>query len=335
MRISAPGQLFALSLLALAAGCESEKPRIDEDRQIEIHTESAAGYINMGEYERAIDQAMRGLELDPDNFTLRLYLGRALLMRGGTRDVLQAESIFQQLDGTADYRVPLSLGEALERKGVAFDEASRGVATGEVFSPAPDPLVRAEELRQEALTCWNAALEKYDAANRLQPNEREVVNGLVRVTSLLGRDEESLAWADALLATTLTDRAFWEQNLQRTDVSVTEEDYSRASLRRISDLEEAVLLQAATISVRLGRPEAAVGYLERVIAVAPDLAQAHSRRAQLLIELGSYEEALAAIDNFLRLTDLEFDHPHVRKAFELRRACEVALAEEDAARVGN
>lgn len=333
MRFHATGACSVLSLLLLAPACESDRPQVDEERQIEIHTETTAGYIGMGEYERAIGQAMKGLELDPDNFTLRLYLGRALLMRGGTRDVLQAEQIFLQLDNDADFRVPLSLAEALERKGLAYDQASRGVASGEVFSRATDPLARAEELRLEALAAWNAALAKYDEANRLRPNDPEVVNGLVRVTSLLGRDEESLAWADALLATSLGNRTYFEGQLQRTDISATEEDRLRGNIRKIVDLEEAVLLQAATTSVRLGRPEDAVRYLERVISIAPELSQAHSRRAQLLIEMHSYEEALAAIDNFLRLTDLEFDHPYVRKAFELRRACELAL--EDSATPGS
>lgn len=319
------GHLSALLLLLLVPGCTSDKPQVDEERQLEIRTDSTALYMGMGEYERAIDQAMKGLELDPDNFILRLYLGRALLMRGGTRDVLQAENIFLQLDPDEDFRVSLSLAEALERKGLAYDEASRGVATGEVFSQATDPVARAEELHQEALAAWNEALTQYDHANRLRPNDPEIVNGLVRVTSLLGRDEESLAWADALLASSQTDRRIWEEQLQRTNISVTEEDRLRAILRGITDLEEAVLLQAATISVGLDRPEDAIAYLERVITISPDLAAAHSRRAQLLIELNSYEEALAAIDNFLRLTDLPFDHPFVRKAFELRRACELAL----------
>jgi tetratricopeptide (TPR) repeat protein len=85
------------------------------------------------------------------------------------------------------------------------------------------------------------------------------------------------------------------------------------------------LLQASSTAVRIERPEAAIEYLDRLIAVDPDLPEAHGRRAHILIDLHRYEEAIAGIDSYLRLAALPFDHPYVRRAFELRNACELAL----------
>jgi tetratricopeptide (TPR) repeat protein len=317
--------LFAYSLALCLASCSTTTRTVDEERQVEIHTESTVGYMNLGEYERAIDQAMRGLTLDPDNPTLRLYLSRALLKRGGTQDVLRAEQILRELDGKEDFRVPLGLAEVLERKGVAYSDAGRAIASGERFTRSPDPVVRGEELRQQALQAWNESLGSYQKADTLRPNDPEVLSGFVRVHSLLGNDEKALEYADAILVTTGTDRTIWNRQLERPNLSVGEEDRIRKILARLTDLQAAVLLQASSIAVRLKRPERAVEYLERLLEIDPDLPEAHGRRAQILIELQRYEEAIAGIDDFLRLSGLPFDHPFVQRAFELRSACELAL----------
>jgi len=319
---SRPLALFALVLAACSTAGTSP---VDEERQIEIHTESTVGYMNMGEYDRAIDQAMRGLSLDPDNDRLKLYLARALLMRRGTQDVMRAEQILRELDGTEDFRVPLGLAEVLERKGVAFDQAGRAIASGERFTQAPDPAARGKELSEQALTAWNESLEFYGRANELRPNDLEIVSGLVRVNSLLGNHEQSLVWADAFLATSSTDRSFWEEQLRRPDMSVAEEERIRTNVDRLTSLEGAVLLQASSTTLSLDRREQALAYLSRLLTIDPDLPEAHSRRAQLLMDLERYEEAIAGIDSYLRLAGLPFEHPYVRRAYELRRACEMAI----------
>src|SRR5690606_27134689 len=121
-----PWSTLALLLLAAAASaCASSRDaKKDRQQRLSVHTESAALYLNMGEYERAVDQAQRGLELDPESFELRLYLGRALQKIGGTNEILTAEKVFRSLPTKQDFRVSLGLAEVLERKGLAQDEAA-------------------------------------------------------------------------------------------------------------------------------------------------------------------------------------------------------------------
>ena len=59
--------------------------------------------------------------------------------------------------------------------------------------------------------------------------------------------------------------------------------------------------------------------------LTPDLAEVHSRRAQLLFAEGEYADALAALERFLALTEREFDDPVVRRAIDLKLECEEAL----------
>lgn len=322
----APTLLLSTTLALLLGSCSSSgtKP-VDKQRQVEIHTEATVGYMSIGEFDRAIDQAVRGLALAPEDKKLRLYLARALLRRGGTQDVLRAEELLRGLDGSEDFRVPLGLAEVLERKGLAFEDAGIAIASGKRFTQNPDPAARGAELRAQARAAWEESLTLYEQANALRPNDYEVMSGLSRACSLLGRDEQSLAWAEAVLQITSTDRAFWQNQLQRPDVSANEEERLRRNIARLNEIEVALLLKASSTELRLGRRERAIDYLTRVIEIDPSLAEAYSRRAQLLIEVGRYEEAIAGIDRYLRLAALPFDHPNVQRAFELRQACEQAL----------
>ena len=196
-RLRAP--LF-LSLALTLASCSSTGPTAEElERQIEIHTETCAGYLGMRDYPRAEDQALRGLALDEDDFTLRLYLARALLNQDRTEKVLRAEQILRTLPTDEDFRVSLSLGETLERKGIALEEAAEGVLSGERFTNAADPEKRAAELSALSREAFREAEKSYQVAYNLQLNDTEVLNGLVRICALQERFEDSLAWGEAII----------------------------------------------------------------------------------------------------------------------------------------
>jgi len=318
--------LLLLPLLLLAPACSSTRVSAAErQRRIEVYRDTAAGYLNMGEYERAADQALRGLELEPQDFHLRLYLGRALQKRGLTLDILRAEQIFRALPADQDFRVPLGLAEVLERKGVALDEAARGVRSGERTTAAADPEARSDQLAEQARASWREAAATYEAALALRPDDTEVMNGLVRTRTLLGEMEESLVWSEAILKSTSNERGFWEAQMRRAGISDREEDTIRANLAALTELEVALHLQASATAVRLGRPDDAIAHLTRLIAIHSEIAAAYSSRAQLLVDRQRYEEALADIDAFLRLAELPFEHEDIRRAFRLREACKAAL----------
>ncbi|MDP6540100.1 MAG: hypothetical protein QF903_02865 [Planctomycetota bacterium] len=312
---------------ALAAACKSNEPTEAElARQIEIHTEATIGYLDMGELDRAVDQALRGLSLAPEDFKLRLFLGRALQKRGSIEDLLQAERVLRDLQPSEDFRVSLGLAEVLERKGVAFDESARGVAPGRHTGGADQATTRLR-LERDAGEAWEESLAAYERALALRPNDHPAMTGALRVTSLCGDHAGALAWTDAILASTGADRGFWTSQLERPELSVRDEQSARDNIAELDELEMAVQLQAATTLVLCDRKPEAVERLDRACALVPDLAELHSRRAQLLVELGRYEEGLAAIDEYLRLSDgLAFEHPDIRRAYNLRQLCRSSLA---------
>lgn len=327
---------FTLALLVAApllgaTGCQVTRLTPEErEMELEKRTELASGYLSMREWQRAEDQALRGLKLDPDHFLLRLFLARALLNLGSPDQVLRAEHVLRELPDDEDFRVALTMGEVVERKGIALAETAEAVRRGERYTAAADPETRAAELEQEARVAYEQALAQYRKALALRPNDTEILNGLVRATSLLGDYTASLTWGDEIVRTTAADRAFWKEQLLRPEISEHEEKRIRGFVERLNDLELAVHLQAATtLNDYLDDPSGALEHLDAIIAFDPDIPETHSRRAQLLVKLGRFEDAIAAIDRFLRLSsDLDFTHPDIQRAYRLRGDCEATLVRE-------
>lgn len=320
--------LLALGLAActLASGCATKMSSEEREKRLEIYRETCGAYLAMSEWERAEDQALRGLQLDEEDSQLRLYLGRALLNKGTAEDIREAEFALEDLDTDGDFRVPMTLGAVKERKGLAYAEAAAAVRSGERATPAADPGARADELEQVGVQALEEALDLFEEALDLQPNDTEVLSGLVRVTALLGRYEDSLAWGQAVISITTSDRLFWRNQLERPNLSTQEEDRMWANIRKLRETEKSVHLHAASVlNTKLGRPAEAVQQLDAIVAVDPDMPEIHSRRAQLLFRLQRYEEAIAAIDEYLRLAGLPFEHPDVQRAYRIRRDCESAL----------
>ena len=68
-----------------------------------------------------------------------------------------------------------------------------------------------------------------------------------------------------------------------------------------------------------------------MLALRPEQSNVHSQRAQLLQEGGHHAEAIASIDEFLRLSNLDFSHPDIRRAYNVRSISEAALRKRPAA----
>jgi tetratricopeptide (TPR) repeat protein len=325
--------IFALVLAGLVsaalaiAGCASAGELTDQqkDKLIEGYTEQAEQYLQMGELDRAQGQTEKGLLLDPQNFKLKLIRGLTLQKRGKTDDILKAEATFREILDSGDYRVSLGLGMALERKGLACSEAANDIRTGKRVSEAPDPKKRADELDNEAQRAWTESVERYDAALKGHSGDTDAMNGLVRVTALVGRDAESLRWADELLDACQTDLAFWQQRLARSSITAGEEEYFRHLIKQITEVQLATHIHASALLHRAGRDTEAIAQVDAALAIKPDEAALYSRRAELRKGLKRYDEAIRDIDTYLRLAPQGFDHPDIKRAWRLRRECEEEL----------
>jgi len=316
--------LLSIPLIA----CSSNKPRemSDEDK-IEYYYGNALNYYELGELDRAEDQIWRGFEIDSREKRLNLLYGWVLQRRGKPEDVRRAEQVFRRLLDHKDYRVTLGLAVALERKGVLYDKAARDVASGKLRVEGGDPQARARELAELAVDAWNEAVTFFEKTLAASEDERDALSGLTRVQALLGNAERSLAANDRLIELIEAKKQFLQRQLDREDIRAPDEERFRAALREEVALEVGARLHAATLLRRTGDNEKAAEHLGAVIELQPDLAEAHSRLAQVLFDLGRHERAIYEIDRYLRLsTDTSFDDPSIRQAYDLRSRAEAALA---------
>jgi tetratricopeptide (TPR) repeat protein len=315
--------LLSLGLQA----CNSEGELTDEQKQklVDNYAEQAEQYLQMGELDRAQGQTEKGLSIDPQNFRLKLIRGLTLQKRGKTDDVLRAEAQFREILDSGDFRVNLGLALSLERKGVALSEAAADIQSGKRVSEAPDPKKLVADMSEQAKQCWTEAVQRYTETLGLHSGDTDAMNGLVRTTALLGRDAESLSWADQLLDACQTDLAFWDQRLTRSSISAQEEAYFRHLIKQITDIEVATHVHAATLLHKLNRDAEAIEHLAAALEIQPERAELYSRRAELNHDLKHYDEAIKDLDTYLRLSAQPFDHPDVKRAWRLRTECEEAL----------
>ena len=321
----------ALALSFAAAACtggppESETP--DDEQMLELFTTSATYLYEDDQLLQAQDQAVKALEIEPENRAMRRLIGWVRLRLGTSEDLIIAEQFFRKLqkEGDDNGATLLGLATALERLGVAHDEASRAVSAGE--RPPPEGVDKdkhARALAQKAREQWLEAVEIHEAGLDGGEGSTRAMNGLQRLYALLGQYEKSLEWSDVLLARSQEELDTWNRMLSATDMTETEEKLFRTNAKAAMDLRRDTHLFAATLLRRLDRSREAIAHLDQVLEIEPDLAQAYSQRAQLLIELGEFARAKEDLDRFIGLSQAPFDDPDLRRAFEWIAECELKL----------
>lgn len=326
IRFSLRAAALAACLGLALASCQSDgMSKADKEKQVESHTELAQLYYQMGELDRAEGQAVKGLELDPANIKLKLMRAKVMEKRGRPEDFLRAEKLLREIESDGDFQVRLFLGIALERKGMACDEAATAIEQGHRLTEAADPAQRVGELRRLAVQAWRDAIPCFERVLAEHNEDTDALNGLMRVHGLLDEKEQSLAYAERLLVTTQTDLDFWQKQLTRPQMSADEETRFRAFVKQYTQLQVATHVAASIVLHELGRFPAAEEHVEKALDLDPDRAELYGRRAELRKQLGRYQAAIDDIDAFLRLSTNAFDHPDVLRAWNLRRECEEAL----------
>ena len=329
--------LLGTVVVFVGAGCASEDPNKQPEltaeqkaRVVDRYTETAQQYLMMGELDRAEGQTLKALELDPKNEKCKLIRAWSLQKRGSTENILIAERIFREVLPGGDFRSTLGLAECLERKGMAFDEAARDIESGKRVSEAPDPKARVRSLREERDRAWKESMERYEQTLTQHQDDVDALNGALRVTSLVGRLEDSIGYAERLVTTIRPTREFWEKQVLRPEITVEDERLYRQRIRHLLDLEVATRIHASIVLHQLKRDEQALEQLDVAVALDADRGEIYGRRAELQRALGHPDLAIGEIDKFLRLSQESYDHPDVKRAWRLRKECEDEVRTADA-----
>jgi tetratricopeptide (TPR) repeat protein len=315
--------LLAAGLLVTgiaAPGCASSGLTGEQKTQlVEGFTETATQYYAMSEYDRAIAQCLKGLQLDPKNTKLKLVQAWSLQKRGSTSDIAEAERLFRELQSMGDHRAVLGLAEALERRGLAFAEGAERLKSGQRVTEAADPAQRVADYEAESKKAWKESHGLYLKALELQQYSNDALNGLVRIEMLRGNNKEALGWAEQLITTVQGTLDFWNQQLLRTGLSTSEESRFRGDARALTKMVTATHLTAADLCMTLNRDPEALAHLDAAVKLDPDRPELYSRRAQAHKELGRFTDAARDIDKFIGLSTLDPNHPDIQRAWRLRK----------------
>lgn len=323
----APAALTVLLALAACAGPE----RMDPETQLEIYRETANVYYVTGELERAESQALKGLELRRRDVPLRLMLGWIALRRDDTQSLLRAQKIFDEIldDDPKNTQAHLGIGEAQERLGVVSSRSADAIERGDRLPRRGTPGQRVLELRADANRYWRQAIGHYERTLAERRTSFKALNGLQRTWSLLGEWEKSLGYAEQLIALSRAESEDFQRLLASGRLSAQQEQELRTSEQRGRTLRIDTHMLAADLLVALERPDEAVAHLDAALELDPERVDALGRRGELRHRLGDHGGAIADIDAFLRLsTSLPYEHPDVRKAYDLRAAAEAARRPE-------
>jgi tetratricopeptide (TPR) repeat protein len=323
--------LLALLLASLSLGClSSPKPKeMTDEQKIDLYRTTANFLYEDDSLDRAMEQAIKVLEIDGEDPEMRRMVAWIRLRMGSTEDVIVAEQMLRALHQTGDDHPATALGlaTAVERLGVAYRSASRDYAAG-TREPmdVDDPQERAAELEEKAQDLWAEAHDLLSSTLTDGEGSTRAKNALQRICALQGNLDESLCWAREVLDAGARELTQWRRMLEGGNLTEREERFFRnnetASLELLSDTH----LFAATLLHRQGSLEEAVGHLDAVIVILPDLPETYSRRAQIRVKQGDWQRAIEDLDRFMSLaSNLAFDHPDIRRAFELRATCEAAL----------
>lgn len=307
---------------------EDGRPKLTDEEWLGVYIENALRYIELGEIERAEGQARRGLEIDPDNSRFLLIYGQCKLLQGDAQNIAAAIQIFESIEEKDEYRVQGFWGAAMERSGVFYDEAAQGVRDGSRPTDAPDRTRRAEELEQEAREQWQEAKQHFLKSREIFPGWPQSLGGLVRTTALLGELEESIGYARELIDSIRASQRLVMIELEDEGITADDETRLFENQRSNREFEVKTRLHIAFLLEELGRLQEALDEFDEIVVIQPDLAQAHSLKAQLLFDLGEFVKARSAIERFieLRARTASFDDPDVRKAYDFLERCDRAIS---------
>jgi tetratricopeptide (TPR) repeat protein len=314
-----------VALLALAvAGCKhtyQKEVEPSKEQKLELYSTTATYLYEDGDLDRAQEQAVKALEVEPDNRAMRRMIGWIRLRKNGNDDLILAERFFRDLidDGDENENTLLGLAITCERLGKAYDDVARALLAGEREpDDGRDPERSARDLSEKATEYWEEAVSLCDGILEAGEGNTNAMNALQRVHALMGNYEESLAWSARLLERTTAELDSWRSMLQEKNLTEREESLFRDNERSALDLQTDTHVFAATLLFRLKRYEEALAHLDAVVAGSPELAQAYSLRGQMRARAGQYEGAVQDLDRYLALSDAPYEHPDVQKAFELR-----------------
>lgn len=309
--------LLATVLTACASG-----PSEDEQARIEDYFNRGMTYYAAGRFPQAYDQAIRALELDPEDGRLNLLAGRSLLMQRSLKTVAAALPFLEKAEKEMDnYKAPYALAEFHFRYGsLLFEYAQQQRLDLENF-PDMDAQMQAQRLKKNAEREQTARSHFRDSRALLE-QVREMVPQDLDTLEMLGQccallDDEEGAQEALTAALVLLDESRQYKNLiLGTDANLSLDEEARIRRDLAGDIRREVAIHylVAGLHRRANRPHLEEQSYNAILALKPGEHAARFSRAEVRYELGRLAEAAADMRMFISSTKLGPDSEVVQRA---------------------
>ena len=320
-----------LPLLALCS-CGAFGPGSERKQQLTLHQSNAQLYVDGRQFNQALDQVRRGLEIEPDDYKLNMIRSFCLLsLAQETNDperLRQASEAFDKL-------LTLRASEKLEPKahlGYALLQQRLGMQQRAEADRLNEELKRTtwtevEKRQREAKTAEHEA----KAVAHMKTAERELMGlatggdlpllahyHLLQIYALQGRHRDAIDQGRTYLTLATKQQEAHRQQIEKTS-SVGFEKDQRGQLQELIDKEIEVRALIAALHWKVGEHDQSIAQLDRVLTLDPARSVDYYNRGRSYQALGKPDEMKRDYKKFLATTKLPPGAVQVTEAYTALR----------------
>jgi tetratricopeptide (TPR) repeat protein len=313
--------------LCLLGSCGVFGLSSEESEQLITYQQNAATYWESGDIPQAMDQARRGLQIDPDDYKLLTIWGYSLLRMSGDDQarIQQARLHFERLidmrsmsqhssQALLGYGLCLYRAGQLQRRQV---DLLRNRLEHQVLDEMERHQLEASAIELDALL-ESSLRESRSVMETLVANGEELLlanKTLLEVNSLLPDFPAALGHGNAYLVEAKTLQEYWQREIETTELVLWERE-ARSTLEQFRDEEIEVRALMANLHAKLDQPAGVVEQLDIVLAMDRSRSIDYFNRAGSLRKLGRIDEMKSDFETFLSLTNLPPSDPRVMDAVQ-------------------
>ncbi|MHC4823970.1 MAG: hypothetical protein ACYTEP_08130 [Planctomycetota bacterium] len=316
----------SVTLLVLVLGaCSSSAEQENEAARLEDFRVRAAQYFNSGRFPQAYQQAVMGLQIEPDDGGLNLIAGRSLVMQRDLQKVSHAlEYLETAQDELENYKADYSLAEFHFRYGSMLYGFAAKERESLIEFPEKDETIQAERLAlceeriQTSEEHFAEALKLLDQVLEVRADDLNALEMRGQVFALLERDDAAFEDFNAAIAV-LEESRQYKNRVLATDANLTVEQEQRLRRDLSGDIQREIAIRfvIAGILKRANLLREEEEQYSTILGLDPDMEVAYHSRALCRYELGRMAEASADMREFVGRTELTFDTPQVKEAMRI------------------
>ncbi|MFT7516870.1 MAG: tetratricopeptide (TPR) repeat protein [Myxococcota bacterium] len=317
---------LAFTACAITLACSSGPTEEEIAVRVDDFRQRSAQYFNTGSYQQAFQQAHLGLEIaTEEDGELNLLAGHALMMMRNRDDVASSQKYLELASELLEsYRADLILGEFHQRYGSMLHAHALRQRKSIASFPNSNEEQRADETAENdkrfatAQDHFQQATELFLVALSQSPNDLHALQLIGQSYALLRQSANSRQHLNHALEILLESRQY-KNRVLATDARMDLKQETRLRGELLSDIEAEVAIRMLVAGLdNIDRDiDAELAQYSHILGLSPQSLNAVYGRAMCYYKLGNFALATKDLEYFISNTALSFEHPQVRRAFEI------------------